>query len=139
MNKSRTTRSNQEENTKINDAMNVLLEKDKSEENKNINNKSISSKDISHDFAFINNVRIEPRKINEFSSEFSNKNNNYNYNSKTNNFNSDTSNNYYNSKSVGSLTTDKNVLSKHVESISTRKRNMINDNINKFENRLNYY
>ena len=141
MNKSRTTRSNQEENTKINDAMNVLLEKDKSEENKNINNKSISSKDISHDFAFINNVRIEPSKINEFSSEFSNKNNNYNYNynSKTNNFNSDTSNNYYNSKNVGSLTTDKNVLSKHVESISTRKRNMINDNINKFENRLNYY
>ena len=48
-------------------------------------------------------------------------------------------NNYYNSKNVGSLTTDKNVLSKHVESISTRKRNMINDNINKFENRLNYY
>ena len=139
MNKSRTTRSNQEENTKINDAMNVLLEKDKSEENKNINNKSISSKDISHDFAFINNVRIEPSKINEFSSEFSNKNNNNNYNSKTNNFNSDTSNNYYNSKNVGSLTTDKNVLSKQVESISTRKRNMINDNINKFENRLNYY
>ena len=139
MNKSRTTRSNQEENTKINDAMNVLLEKDKSEENKNINNKSISSKDISHDFAYINNVRIEPSKINEFSSEFSNKNNNNNYNSKTNNFNSDTSNNYYNSKNVGSLTTDKNVLSKHVESISTRKRNMINDNINKFENRLNYY
>ena len=139
INKSRITSSKQEENTKINEAMNVLLEKDKSEENKHINNKSISSKDISHDFAFINNVRIEPSKLNGFSSEFSNKNNNYIYNNKSNNFNSDSSNNYYNSKNINSLTTDKNVLSKKVESISTRKRNMINDNINKFENRLNYY
>lgn len=153
MNKSRT--SKKEENSKINEAMNILMQKDKdkseyrethlsnnaqNKNNININNKSISSKDISHDFAYINNERIEPSKINDFSSEFSKKNNNNNnyYNSNTNNFNSNTTN-YYNSNNINSLTTDKNVLSKNVESISTRKRNMINDKINNFENRLNYY
>ena len=76
-NKSNTTY--QTENNKINDAMNVLMDKTRTN-NDDINkinviknNKSISSKDISHDFAFINNVKIEPSKLNEFSEEFSKK------------------------------------------------------------------
>ena len=141
MNKSKITQSSQEENTKINEAMNVLLEKDKSED-KIIKNKSISSKDISHDFAYINNERIEPSKLNEFSNEFSKKNNTYsntNYNRNTNYYNSETTNNYYNNNNINSLTTDKNIINKNIESLSSKKRNMINDNINQFENRLNYY
>ena len=49
--------------------MNVLMEKtgtknSMTNQNNNINSKSISSKSISHDFAYINNVKIEPSKLN---------------------------------------------------------------------------
>ena len=62
-------KSNNSSNKKINDAMNVLMEKTGTKnsitnQNNNINSKSISSKSISHDFAYINNVKIEPSKLN---------------------------------------------------------------------------
>jgi len=120
-------KSNQTENdNKINNAMNILMEKSKSKIdntersniNNNKNNKSISSKDISHDFAFINNVRIEPSKLNNLSEEVTQK---------------------YNSNIISNENNNLNSLNKNIESLSTRKRNRINDNINNFENRLNYY
>ena len=54
---------------KINNAMNILMNKSRSknsEVNKNniVNNKTISSKNISHDFAYINNVKVEPSNLN---------------------------------------------------------------------------
>ena len=109
------------ENNKINDAMNILMDKTRTKNNENNlnsnikNNKSISSKDISHDFAYINNVKVEPSRLKEFSEEFSQK-----YNSNV-------------------LNNEKKTLSKNIESLSTRKRNGINENINNFEKRLNYY
>jgi hypothetical protein len=119
--------SNQtEKNNKINNAMNILMDRPKSKINNtdrsniknNKNNKSISSKDISHDFAFINNVRIEPSKLNNVSEQLSKK---------------------YNSNIVSNENNNLNSLNKNIESLSTRKRNGLNDNINNFENRLNYY
>ena len=115
-----------ESNNKINNAMNILMEKskskidntDRSNINNNKNNKSISSKDISHDFAFINNVRVEPSKLNNLSEEVTQK---------------------YNSNIISNENNNLNSLNKNIESISTRKRNRINDNINNFENKLNYY
>ena len=49
--------------------MNILMNKSRSknsEVNKNniVNNKTISSKNISHDFAYINNVKVEPSNLN---------------------------------------------------------------------------
>ena len=119
--------SNQtEKNNKINNAMNILMDRPKSKINNtdrsniknNKNNKSISSKDISHDFAFINNVRIEPSKLNNVSEQLSKK---------------------YNSNIVSNENNNLNSLNKNIESLSTRKRNGLNDNINNFENKLNYY
>ena len=106
--------------------MNILMDRPKSKINNtdrsniknNKNNKSISSKDISHDFAFINNVRIEPSKLNNVSEQLSKK---------------------YNSNIVSNENNNLNSLNKNIESLSTRKRNGLNDNINNFENRLNYY
>ena len=88
--------------------MNILMEKTKTKNNEpslttnyninsNINNninenKSISSKDISRDFAFINNVKIDPDRFNEYSEEkiSSNINNNPNINLISNGRNIDT-------------------------------------------------
>ena len=127
----KSTSSRQVENKKINDAMNILMEKTKTKNNEpslttnyninsNINNninenKSISSKDISRDFAFINNVKIDPSRFNEYSEEkiSSNINNNPNINLISN--------------------------GRNIDTISSRKRNGINEKINNFENRLNYY
>jgi len=127
----KSTSSRQVENKKINDAMNILMEKTKTKNNEpslttnyninsNINNninenKSISSKDISRDFAFINNVKIDPGRFNEYSEEkiSSNINNNPNINLISN--------------------------GRNIDTISSRKRNGINEKINNFENRLNYY
>ena len=136
INKSNTSRHN--ENKKINDAMNILMEKTEKNVSSNIkNNKSISSRDISHDFAFINNVRIEPSRLNEFSEEFSKKYNN-NFPSNEKNITTNTNNNFT-SRERNVTSNEKNSLSKNIESFTTRKRNGINENINNFENRLNYY
>ena len=60
--------SNNTSSKKINDAMNVLMEKIGTKNNirnqsNNMNSKSISSKSISLDFAYINNVKIEQSKL----------------------------------------------------------------------------
>ena len=131
----------QEENKKINEAMNVLMEKTKNKNtetnlsnniNNNINNnKSISSKDISHDYAFINNVRIEPNKLNnqDLSEDFSSKNN----------FRSYTKTKTFTNTNILSERSDKNNFNKNIETVSSRKKNMVNEKINNFEKRLNYY
>ena len=84
--------------------------------NNNINeNKSISSKDISRDFAFINNVKIDPGRFNEYSEE-------------------KISSNINNNPKINLISNGRNI-----DTISSRKRNGINEKINNFENRLNYY
>ena len=134
----------QDENKKINEAMNILMEKSSNKNietnlsnnisnkmNNNINNKSISSKDISNDYAFINNVRIEPSKLNnqDLSEDFSSKNN----------FRSYTKTKTFTNTNILSERSDKNNLNKNIETISSRKKNIINEKINNFEKRLNYY
>ncbi len=60
--------SNNTSNKKINDVMNVLMEKIGTKNNfrnksNNINSKRISSKSISLGFAYSNNVKIEQSKL----------------------------------------------------------------------------
>ena len=164
---SRTSQKSTKHNKKheINNAMDILLDnKSKKNEINNIydnnyinqnniefskenilnkkSHKSISSKEISHDLAYINNNKIEP-----FNN--SNYNNNYipNYKSKdfennlfgssdfNSNFSNEKSNNFINNINNNNIF-NKN---KNKDTLSSEKRNYLEDKINNFENKLNYY
>ena len=135
-------KSNKKE--KINNAIDILL---------NNNQKSISSKDISHDLAYINNNKIEPYSNSTLKNINYNNNNNFqsyensqkieksidfDNNMISSNFKSNSnpkSNNFINNN------INNNILrnNKKEDSLSTEKRKYLENKINNFENKLNYY
>jgi E3 ubiquitin-protein ligase HUWE1 len=187
INSSKKSHKNTDKANEINNAINVLLDNKNNGDinngydntndnyNSNINQKSISSKDITHDLAYINNIKIDQKSnidnvdnmINNLRSyenennvyDTENKNKYLNFYSNDNNQKSVeldknliTSNTYSSGKpdffinnrkpSINNnIPIDENALfnNNYKETISTDKRNYINDKINNFENKLNYY
>ena len=187
INSSKKSHKNTDKANEINKAINVLLDNknngdinndyDNNNNNyiNNINQKSISSKDITHDLAYINNIKMDQKSnidnaenINNNLKSYENENQVYdieNKNKYLNFYSNDnnpksieldknliTSNTFSSGKpdyfinnrkpSINSkIPIDENALfnNKYKETISTDKRNYINDKINSFENKLNYY
>ena len=186
INSSKKSHKNSDKANEINKAINVLLDnKNKGDinngyDNNNNNSNIISSKDISHDLAYINNVKMDQKSnidnldnMNNNLRSYENENKVYdteNKNKYLNFYSKDLEINDNNQKSVeldknliasntlssgkpdyfinnrkpsinNNIPIDENILfnNKYRETISTDKRNYINDKINSFENKLNYY
>ena len=186
INSSKKSHKNSDKANEINKAINVLLDnKNKGDinngyDNNNNNSNIISSKDISHDLAYINNVKMDQKSnidnldnMNNNLRSYENENKVYdteNKNKYLNFYSKDLEINDNNQKSVeldknliasntlssgkpdyfinnrkpsinNNIPIDENILfnNKYRETISTEKRNYINDKINSFENKLNYY
>ena len=145
MSSSKNSKLFNEKKNQINNAMNVLMEnknnynnnnqiKNKNSKNYNMTKTSVSSKEISHDFAYINNIKIK-----------SNNNEDTEVNNNQDNVNFNTDNTLQNSMKKSSHIIigqrNNNIINnkKNIDTISTEKRNYIDDRINTFEKKLEYY
>ena len=108
---------NNNKKKKINEAIDILMENSLIKNNNN--NKSFSPKDISNDFVVINNKKIDLNK---------------NYNELSKNEKSKIEDIVSN---INKNTIEKNTLTQNFESLSSKKRNGLHENINNFEKELN--
>ena len=146
MSSSKNSKLFNEKKNQINNAMNVLMENNnnnnnntnsnnlinnKNSKNYNVTKTGVSSEEISHDFAYINNIKLK-----------SNNNEDTEVNNNQDNVNFNTDNTLQNSmkKSSYVIIGQRNNNNKNnIDTISTEKRNYIDDRINTFEKKLEYY
>ena len=150
INSSKNSIDNEKKN-EINNAINILMEnkiKNDNNDGDNYNNnyfikKSISSKDISQDVAYINNNQIKENNIDNYNNNYKdNKNIQYSININENKINSNNNQNINNLKLNNNIN-NKNALmigeNRYKETLSTEKRNYLQEKINNFERKLKYY